>query len=73
MEFRYFSNESQIANVFNERTYTLLGVIRDEEPESIRETARLVGRDKWKRICQGILVVLLPVISTLFLLYIRQM
>ena len=32
--------------MFNERTYTLLRVIRDEAPESIRETARLVGRDK---------------------------
>ena len=41
-----FPNESQLTDVFNERTYTLLRVIRDEEPESIRETARLVGRDK---------------------------
>ena len=39
-------NESQLTDVFNERTYTLLGVIRDERPDSIRETARLVGRDK---------------------------
>jgi predicted transcriptional regulator len=30
----------------DERTYTLLRVIRDESPASIRETARLVGRDK---------------------------
>jgi predicted transcriptional regulator len=35
-----------LTDVFNERTYTLLRVIRDEEPASIRETARLVGRDK---------------------------
>jgi predicted transcriptional regulator len=41
-----FPNESQLTKVFNERTYTLLRVIRDEGPESIRETARLVGRDK---------------------------
>jgi len=41
-----FPDESQLTDVFNERTYTLLRVIRDEEPESIRETARLVGRDK---------------------------
>ena len=41
-----FPNESRLTDVFNERTYTLLRVIRDEEPESIRETARLVGRDK---------------------------
>ena len=41
-----FPNEKQRTDVFNDRTYTLLRVIRDEEPESIRETARLVGRDK---------------------------
>jgi len=41
-----FPNESRLTDVFNERTYTLLGVIRDERPDSIRETARLVGRDK---------------------------
>ena len=41
-----FPNESQLTDVCNERTYTLLRVIRDEEPASIRETARLVGRDK---------------------------
>jgi predicted transcriptional regulator len=41
-----FPNESQLTEVFNERTYTLLRVIRDDEPASIRETARLVGRDK---------------------------
>ena len=41
-----FPNESQLTDVFNEQTYTLLGVIKDEQPDSIRETARLVGRDK---------------------------
>jgi len=41
-----FPNESRLAEVFNERTYALLRTIRDEGPESIRETARLVGRDK---------------------------
>jgi len=41
-----FQDEEQLTDVFNERTYTLLRVIRDEAPESIRETARLVGRDK---------------------------
>jgi predicted transcriptional regulator len=41
-----FPNESQLTDVFNERTYTLLRIIRDEEPASIRETARLVDRDK---------------------------
>jgi predicted transcriptional regulator len=41
-----FPNESQLTDVFNEQTYTLLRVIRDEAPASIRETARLVGRDK---------------------------
>lgn len=41
-----FANESQLTDVFNERTYTLLRTIRDETPGSIRETARLVGRDK---------------------------
>ncbi len=40
-----FANEKQLSDVFNERTYTLLRVIRAEDPESIRETARLVGRD----------------------------
>ncbi|USZ66881.1 hypothetical protein NGM10_09065 [Halorussus salilacus] len=40
-----FSNAEQLGDVFNERTYTLLQVIRDERPGSIRETARLVGRD----------------------------
>lgn len=41
-----FPNEAKLTEVFNERTYTPLRVIRDETPESIRETARLVGRDK---------------------------
>jgi predicted transcriptional regulator len=40
-----FPNESRLTEVFNERTYTLIRVIRDETPESIRETARFVGRD----------------------------
>lgn len=40
-----FANEKQLGDVFNERTYTLLRTIRQDEPESIRETARLVGRD----------------------------
>ena len=41
-----FPNESRLTDVFNERTYALLTVIRDDRPTSIRETARLVGRDK---------------------------
>jgi len=40
-----FANEKQLGEVFNERTYTLLRVIREEKPESIRKTARSVGRD----------------------------
>lgn len=40
-----FANEQQLGEVFNERTYTLLRVIREDEPQSIRETARLVDRD----------------------------
>lgn len=40
-----FANEKQLGEVFNERTYTLLRVVRKETPASIRETARLVGRD----------------------------
>ncbi|OLZ39697.1 hypothetical protein A6E15_01275 [Natrinema saccharevitans] len=39
------ANEQQLSDVFNERTYALLRVIRDENPESIREMARVVGRD----------------------------
>ncbi len=41
-----FTNEGQLGEVFNERTYRLLRVVRDEQPESIRETARMVDRDK---------------------------
>jgi predicted transcriptional regulator len=41
-----FPDESKLTEVFNERTYRLLRVIRDEQPSSIRETARLVSRDK---------------------------
>lgn len=41
-----FPNESQLTDVFNEHTYKLVRIIRDEEPASIRETARLVNRDK---------------------------
>lgn len=41
-----FPNEKMLGEVFNERTYTLLRVIREENPKSIRETARLVDRDK---------------------------
>ncbi|SER21086.1 HVO_A0114 family putative DNA-binding protein [Natrinema salaciae] len=40
-----FPNEQRLSDVLNERTYTLLRVIRADEPDSIRETARLVGRD----------------------------
>lgn len=41
-----FPDEKLLAETFNERTYTLLYAIREHEPASIRETARLVGRDK---------------------------
>ena len=41
-----FPDEKLLAETFNEQTYTLLNVIREEKPSSIRETARLVGRDK---------------------------
>jgi predicted transcriptional regulator len=40
-----FADEEQLADVFDGRTYSLLRVIREEEPESIRATARLVERD----------------------------
>lgn len=40
-----FTDERQLGEVFNERTYRLLRVIREDEPDSIRETARLVDRD----------------------------
>jgi predicted transcriptional regulator len=38
-------NEAMLAQTFTERTLRLLRVITDAEPESIRETARLVERD----------------------------
>jgi len=40
-----FADEKQLGEVFDERAYTLLRVIREDHPDSIRETARLVGRD----------------------------
>jgi len=40
-----FADEKQLADTFNGHTYRLLRVIREEEPESIRATARLVERD----------------------------
>lgn len=40
-----FATAEQLGEVFNDRTYRLLRVVRAEEPGSIRETARLVGRD----------------------------
>jgi predicted transcriptional regulator len=40
-----FANEQQLSDVFNAHTYKLLRVVRDEHPESIRATARLVDRD----------------------------
>lgn len=40
-----FPSEAMLARTFNERTLRLLRVITDTEPESIRETARLVERD----------------------------
>lgn len=39
-------DEELLGEIFNERTYKLLRVIREESPASIRETARLVDRDK---------------------------
>ena len=39
-------NEELLGEIFNERTYKLLGVIREESPASIRATARSVDRDK---------------------------
>lgn len=41
-----FSSETQLIVVFNRRAYRLLRVIRDDQLSSMRETARLVGRDK---------------------------
>jgi predicted transcriptional regulator len=40
-----FADEEQLAEIFDGHTYSLLRVIREEEPESIRATARLVDRD----------------------------
>jgi predicted transcriptional regulator len=40
-----FPNETMLAQTFTEQTLGLLRVITDAEPESIRETARLVERD----------------------------
>ena len=41
-----FANEHQLGEVFNERTYRLLRIIREDEPDSIRET---VARDTTDR------------------------
>ena len=40
-----FADEEQLAEVFDGHAYRLLRIIREEEPESIRATARLTGRD----------------------------
>lgn len=40
-----FADEAQLGDVFDERAYTLLRVIREEQPESIRGAARLIDRD----------------------------
>lgn len=40
-----FPSASALAETFNERTYELLETVREDEPASIRETARLVDRD----------------------------
>jgi predicted transcriptional regulator len=40
-----FADEEQLAEVFDGHTYSLLRVIREKEPDSIRATARLVERD----------------------------
>lgn len=48
-----FPDEKLLAETFNEQTYTLLNVIREKAPSSIRETARLVGRDK-KNVHEGL-------------------
>ena len=34
-----FASEAQLTDVFNERTYRLLRVVRDDQPASVRETA----------------------------------
>lgn len=41
-----FSSADRLFETFNPRTMELLRVIDDQEPSSIRETARLVDRDK---------------------------
>lgn len=41
-----FPNVKMLGETFNERTYALLEAIRDDAPSSIRETARIVDRDK---------------------------
>jgi len=41
-----FSSVDRLFETFNPRTMELLRTIDDQEPGSIRETARLVGRDK---------------------------
>lgn len=38
-------DEQALSRVFNERNLQLIRTIADEEPASMRETARLVGRD----------------------------
>ena len=40
-----FPSVEQLFETFNPRTMELLGVIADEKPGSIRETARVVDRD----------------------------
>lgn len=40
-----FSNVEQLFETFNPLTMELLGTVADEEPASIRETARVVDRD----------------------------
>jgi len=40
-----FPSVETLFETFTPQTITLLGTISDDEPESIRETARLVGRD----------------------------
>lgn len=38
-------DEQALSRVFNERNLQLIRTVADEEPASMRETARLVGRD----------------------------
>jgi len=40
-----FADEEQLAEVFDGHAYSILRVIRNQNPGSIRETARLLGRD----------------------------